>query len=239
MSTLIFYERIVPLDRNTHRNLRLKAQPGHKFAADTHFVPLAAAELAPASHEYPIVFARQEDGLLPVALLGMRERENLFMGDDGWRARYVPAFVRRYPFVVAKQNDERLMVCIDEGYAGFSRDEGEPLFDAEGKDGAFLTQALGFVQGFHAEASRTAEFCKELDQLGLMREMSALAELRDGRKFRLEKFWVVDEQKLQALQSAAVIDLFRRGWLGLIYAHLLSLTNLQDLLDRTAARTAN
>ncbi len=239
MKTLLFYERVVVLNRDTHRDLRLKPQDNLKFAGSTNCVPLALVEFGDVAREYPIVFARLPGGLGPVALLGLRDEENLYLNGEGkWDARYVPAFVRRYPFVAVQDNNasDKLLVCMDEAFAGFNQDEGERLFDEAGAETPFLKNALAFVQGYQNEAQHTAEFCREVEQLGLLNEMSAMAELNDGRKFRLDGLWVIDEAKLQALSAAAAVDLFRRGWLGLVYAQLLSLGHLRVLLDRAAVR---
>ncbi|HEY9193229.1 MAG TPA: SapC family protein [Methyloversatilis sp.] len=241
MKTLLFYDSVVVLNRDTHRELRLKPQDNLRFAASTNCVPLALVEFGDVAREYPIVFAKLPGGLVPVALLGLRDAENLYLDADGkWDARYVPAFVRRYPFVAVQDNNapDKLLVCMDEQFPGFNTEEGERLFDEAGAETAFLKNALAFVQGYQNEAQRTAEFCREVEQLGLLNEMSAMAELNDGRKFRLDGLWVIDEAKLQALSAAAAVDLFRRGWLGLVYAQLLSLGHLRVLLDRTATRGA-
>ncbi len=241
MKTLLFYDNVVVLNRDTHRDLRLKPQDNLKFAAETNCVPLALVEFGDVAREYPIVFARLPGGLVPVALLGLRDAENLYVTPEGkWDARYVPAFVRRYPFVAVQDNNapDKLLVCMDDKFPGFNTEEGERLFDENGAETDFLKNALAFVQGYQNEAQRTAEFCREVEQLGLLNEMSAMAELNDGRKFRLDGLWVIDEAKLQALSAAAAVDLFRRGWMGLVYAQLLSLGHLRILLDRTAARGA-
>lgn len=241
MKTLLFYDNVVVLNRDTHRDLRLKPQDNLKFAAETNCVPLALVEFGDVAREYPIVFARLPGGLVPVALLGLRDAENLYVTPEGkWDARYVPAFVRRYPFVAVQDNNapDKLLVCMDDKFPGFNAEEGERLFDENGAETDYLKNALAFVQGYQNEAQRTAEFCREIEQLGLLNEMSAMAELNDGRKFRLDGLWVIDEAKLQALSAAAAVDLFRRGWMGLVYAQLLSLGHLRILLDRTATRGA-
>lgn len=242
MKTLLFYDNIVVLNRDAHRDLRLKPQDSLTFAATTNCLPLTLVEFGDAAREFPIVFAKLPGGLMPVALVGLRDAENLFLDEKGqWSARYIPAFVRRYPFVAVQDSSagaDKLLVCIDDRFPGFNKDEGERLFDEAGAETPFLKNALAFVQGYQGEAQRTAEFCKEIEQLGLLNEMSAMAELKDGRKMRLNGLWVVDEAKLQSLSAAAAVDLFRRGWLGLVYAHLLSLGQMRMLLDRAAERNS-
>ena len=131
MKTLLFYDSVVVLNRDTHREPRLKPQDNLRFAASTNCVPLALVEFGDVAREYPIVFARLPGGLVPVALLGLRDAENLYLNEDGkWDARYVPAFVRRYPFVAVQDNNapDKLLVCMDEQFPGFNGEDGERLF---------------------------------------------------------------------------------------------------------------
>ncbi len=124
-----FTKNVAVLDREKHSTLRIKPTGDHHFAAKAHAIPLVAAEYVDAGREYPIVFARTTDGkLISFALTGARQDENLYLDANGlWDARYIPAFVRRYPFVFAETGPEQLTVCIDESFPGFNDTEGETL----------------------------------------------------------------------------------------------------------------
>ena len=116
MATLLFYDNPTVLDSTVHRNLKVKTtDDGFKFSGKTNSVPLAGVEFPEACKHFPIVFTKVDgQRLLPLALLGFRDLENLFVDAGGrWKDAYVPAFVRRYPFVLAKgAMPERLTVCI-------------------------------------------------------------------------------------------------------------------------------
>lgn len=132
------------------------------------------------------MFTRAAGGqVVPVVMLGPRSRENLFIDErEQWDARYVPAFVRRYPFVLAELPGRSLAVCIDEAYAGLNESEGEPLFDAQGGDTPFLRNALEFLSQYQREYLRTGAFCRRLDQAGLLTAMDARADLVDRLALR-------------------------------------------------------
>jgi hypothetical protein len=121
----LFYQRVVALDGNLHSKLKLSAQPDLKFSARSPVVPLLCVEFTEAAREYPIAFLRgANNAWVPVALTGAPDGDNVYMDAHGrWNARYVPAYVRRYPFVVAQLAPEQLTVCIDEAYAGFNESE--------------------------------------------------------------------------------------------------------------------
>jgi hypothetical protein len=238
MSDLVYYEKPALLDRDKHRRRRVRPAQGFGFARNANSVYLAGAEFNEACKEYAIVFTRSGAGTVaPVVMLGLRTRENLLVQEDGgWDARYLPAFVRRYPFVLAELAGQSLAVCVDEAYAGLSDTEGEPLFDAQGRETAFLRNAVDFLTTYQREYLRTEAFCQRLAQAGLLTEMNARADLVDGRSFTVNGLFVVDEQKLMSLPDAAALALFRSGELHLVSMHLASLSNMQRLVDRLAQR---
>lgn len=233
---MIFYERVVALNDQTHAKLRVRPATSFAYAARTNSVPLLSSEFFECAREYPIVFARGEAGPVAAALLGLREAENLYVGKDGtWDARYVPAFVRRYPFVPGKGAQGELLVCIDEASECFDTREGEPLF-RDGKPAPQLEHAMKFLAEFHQGATTTELLGRRLQELGLLRPSDSVAQLNDGTQFRLNGLSVVDESKLRALDRDIVQELFVSGGLAVIYAHLMSLGNLGALVDRLSKR---
>jgi hypothetical protein len=238
MAQQMFYEKPVLLDREKHRHRRVQPTGGFGFARKSNSLYVAAAEFNEACKEYPIVFTRSPNGkTVPVAVLGLRSEENLFVdAQDRWLARYLPAFLRRYPFVLAEIPGQSLAVCIDEAYAGLSDTEGQALFDEQGQETPFLKQTLEFLTQYQREYARTEAFCKRLEENGLLKETNARANLRDGRTFTLNGLLVVDEKKLLELPDAVALSMFRSGELHLVTAHLVSLSNIQRLADRLAER---
>lgn len=238
MTEMLFYRHVTPLDKEKHRQLKVSPIKEFNFSAKTNSVPLAAVEFVEAARDFPIVFAGQSaETLVPAALLGLRADENLFLTSGGrWDARYVPAFVRRYPFVLASTDPEKLLVCIDETHPSVGARTGERLFTEAGEPTPFLNNTIAFMREFHAESQRTREFLQALQSLNLLTEVAANAALKQGGSFQLGGFSVVDEKRLRELDKDTVDDLFRKGWLSLIYAHLLSLGNLGKLVDKLASR---
>jgi len=233
-----FYQKPVLLDREKHRQTRVRPIDGFGFAGKSNSLYLAGAEFNEACKEYPIVFTRTGNGkFVPVAVLGLRERENLFVDAEGrWSSRYLPGFLRRYPFVLAEVPGQTLAVCIDEAYPGLNGTEGEALFDDKGQETTFLKQTLEFLTNYQREHVRTEAFCQRLQENNLLKETGARANLNDGRTYNLNGFWVVDEKKLLELPDAAALTMFRNGEMHLISMHLVSLSNIQRLADRLSQR---
>lgn len=242
MSNFAFYKKVVALNSETHSNLKFAAdEVNFTFARDTTAVLLGGVEFAEAGREYPIVFIKGQDGQMrPVALLGVRDEENLYIDEQGkWDARYIPAFVRRYPFVMAEGGAQgQLVVCIDEKCPAFNTNHGELLIDAKGELQPRMNEVMRFLQNFQQEFARTELIAKQLDELGLFIQQGARFDTPAGETFQLNDFYVVDEAKFGRLADDQLPLLFRSGALGMVYLHLASLGNMRQLLDRLSTRSA-
>ena len=229
-----FYERPALIDRRRHGGLRLgRGDYGH--ARSTISLFLNAVEFVSAARSYPIVFVAG-DTPSPVAMLGLKEGRNLFVGPDGRWARfaYVPAYVRRFPFILAgSDGSERLGLCIDEACPWVGDETGEPLFE-DGERAALLDRALKLCVAFHREHRATGLFTRALAAADLLVPSRADLRLPDGGSLAVGGFHVIDEERLAALDDAVFLDWRQRGWLSPIYAHLASLGQWQPLALRSA-----
>jgi hypothetical protein len=234
------YTSNVALSSETHASMTLSPSPnGYRFAADSLTVMLAASEFFDAARCYPIIFSNYgENQILPLALLGLETNENLFVDEEGaWDAPYIPAFIRRYPFIITEAVDGVMTVCFDESYDGFNLEGGDQLFE-NGEPSEKCRQIQEFLQDFHFRMEQNWGFCARLNELDLLHEITAHATLDDGRSFDLNGMLVVDEKKFNELTDDEVLTLFRSGELALIHAHLLSLRNLGILAARKTERGA-
>jgi hypothetical protein len=234
MANLLFYDNPVALNKVTHKDTRIKPMVNNfGFAAKTNSVILAGVEFTEAAKEYPIVFASSGDSVIPVALLGLRNAENLFVAEDGsWDAKYIPAFVRRYPFVLAETGDEgQRVVCIDEDFSGFSSDEGEPLFEND-EATPILQQALDFLDEYQKQYMRTETFVQRLKDNDLLMSLNAKIDMADGAQFALTGLLAVDEKKLLQLADDKALEFFKSGELAWVYCHLMSLGSMGRMVER-------
>jgi hypothetical protein len=239
MPTLLFYRKPVALNRDAHRNLKLRGVPSFAYAGAVNSVPLGGGEFAAAARYLPILFV--QDGaqqLGPIALLGLRKDENLFVEQDGnWSGSYIPAFVRRYPFVLVETGKPGdLLVGIDEEFPGFNSGEGEPIFAEDGSEAPVLKRAVEFLNAYKAEAGQTQDFIGHLKRLDLLIPRVVNVALKNGAKYRLDGFSVVDAERLAKLDDKEAGTLLRSGYLGWIYMHLLSMNNMADLSTRLEKR---
>jgi len=231
MAELLFYKKLVPLSKEVHRAYSFKRFDSLEFAANAQSVLLTGSEFAEASKEYPIVFVKAPDNtMMPVALLGIRSGENLYVDASGkWDARYIPAYVRRYPFIFSEVSPEQLVLCVDEGCGALNVEgEGEALFDDQGVASQFVNNVVQFMQDYQVDFLRTRAFVEHLNQLELFKESNARIVLNSGEEFVINGIWMVDEAKLAALADDKLLQLAKSGELGRVYAHLISLSNLNQ-----------
>ena len=174
---------------------------------------------------------------MPVVILGMRGNENLYVDAQGnWQGKYIPAFIRRYPFVFASSDDgSTLTLCLDEAFTGFNQEgRGERLFDDEGKPTPYVQNILTFLQGFQAEFQRTQSYCKKLQALNLLEAMRAQVTTDSGQLLSLTGFSGVSRTKLKELASETLAEMVKKDELELTYLHFHSLQNFDTMKDRLA-----
>lgn len=241
---VLFYGKPEPMSVELHGALGVDpVEKPYGFVAQTNLVPLTVTEFAPAALSYPVIFIG--DNKMPVAVMALRGGENLFVSADGeFRPEaYIPAYVRRYPFVFA--NDEvqkRLILCVDRTAPFIKEGGATPLF-VDGKPSPYVEQAMEFCNNFEQERQRTDAFVKVLTDLDLLDTREAVFTPRnpDGTAAapqKIAEYFAVSEEKLKALPADKLTELRDNGALGQIYAHLVSLLGWDRLIAMTFQRNA-
>ena len=251
MSFPALYREPVLLDRQQHRGKRLRRNTVTAPVARLHACFLAVSEFPEASKDFVIGFvdasapdAAGPKEVSPIALLGLREDENLYVVADAeangagsrWDARYLPAFIRRYPFAYGRGDDGQPAVLIDAACEGLNDIEGELLVQDDGEPTPFLQQMIQFLDAFEEEVQRTRLLCQRIVELDLLKPVQIDVSLPGGQTLNAGGVQVIDEAKLKALPEAVAVELLRNGALGLLHAHLISTTNVQRLTERLGER---
>lgn len=232
---LLIYETAVPVSSSRHAQGCVDVGADFAFARNVNSVPLMAVEFPHAAPEYAIVFAGAQDALMPAVILGVRGNENLYLTKEGaWPSKYIPAFVRRYPFVFSTADDGKtFMLCVDEAFPGFNREgRGQRLFGDDGKPSPYVNNVLKFLQEYQAQFQRTREFCRKVRELELLEPMQAQISMGSGERLSLGGFWAVNRGKLKALPGEKLAELAKTDELELLYLHLQSMRNFGSLRER-------
>ena len=232
----IFYNDLAPLNRQDHAGWHSRPTDKAPWLISQHAIPLTAEEFPLAQRNYPIIFSAGDDPV-PLALLGMNEGVNVFVDEEGTLTTpiYIPAYARRYPFLLAKlqPESEELSLCFDptSGLVG-EFDEGEPLF--AGEEPSENTKAtLQFCEQFEIAGQKTAAFMAELKKHDMLMD-GELALQVEGQEqpFTYRGFRMVDESKLREVRGDVLRGWNQSGLLPLLYAHLFSLDLVRDIFGR-------
>jgi hypothetical protein len=231
----LFYKSPVPIEAERHKDWGIKKQFGFSFASNANAVPLNMVEMAEACHVYPIAFSSDAIAT-PVAILGLRDHENLFVNAKGeWVPDlYVPAYVRRYPFIFSEmQGNDQLTLCVDNVDLAIDtncKQADQKFFTTDGKASPVSKNALEFCKSYHVAAKQTMEFSKAMLDNDLLVVRQAEINTPMGEKINFAGFKVIDHEKLNAISPEVFLEWREKGWLPFIYAHLFSAAQWQRLI---------
>jgi hypothetical protein len=234
----LFYRNPTPLNPDQHGAMGLNRALDFRFAAHVNAIPLGVAEIPLAALWYPVVFAGK-DRPTPVAVVGVREGENLCVDANGsWLAgAYIPAIVRRYPFILA-DTGENLTLYIDDNPHVLVEQGGAPLFDGE-QATSLVEGAMGFCRNVLAGDQATRPFVQALQRMELIEERVVTAQTAAGETVQLKGFSTIDEEGFRTVSDGAFLDLRQRGWLPAIYAQMQSVLNWPRIGELATGRSAH
>lgn len=230
-SNPLFYPAPVPLDREKHRGLKTgSSTPNYAFARGSHFIPALIDEFSPASRALPIVFLPGVDGPTAVFMVGLAAGRNVFVDAEGnWTGDYVPAYLRRYPFILGEAPGQDPIMMIEEGNATLSAMEGEPLFSDSGEGTDALNQTILFANEYFAAGKRTEGFVKLLQDFQLLTPITIESRIPGQDAQQIHGLLSIDENKLYSMPEADFLTLRRERLLGAIFAHFFSLSQIERL----------
>ena len=235
---VMFYRQPEPLAAERHGNLGVKriSQP-FAFLRDAHAVPVTVSEFGMAAGSFPLIFVGQDK--TPVSVMGIRQNQNLYVNENGEPDPdvYLPAFVRRYPFVFASDNEsDRLLLCIDRQAPMVSDQPDVPFFEGS-EPSKFTNDAIEFCKEFERQRRATVDFVALLNSMDLFETKTVAFTPRDaqgnqGQQQKIADYFAVSEEKLNALTPEQYMQLRDNGAIGAIYAHLVSLLNWPRVIQK-------
>lgn len=234
----LFYKRPVALDKSAHAGISLTQKMDFSFASKVNAVPVTMIELPNIMQFYPVAFSMSAPAT-PLAILGLRDNENLFVNSKGeWLENtYIPAYIRRYPFIFAKnETGDRLTLCVDDADGILEKGSKNPLFTKDGELTPLTNNALEFCRSYQAAAEQTQEFSEALEAADILIDRHAEVRLNDGKVMTLSGFRQVDEKKYYELPQDTILQWHGKRWTRFVYAHLFSIGNWQRLFTMMEQR---
>jgi len=233
----LMYQAIEPLNATQHSKMRIRSNSTVPQLARMHAVPVTVDEFSLVQRHYPIVFT-VGDNPVPIALMGLNDGVNVFLDDDGKpldKSVYVPAYVRRYPFMLARlrPDTDELSLCFDPTSGAIGEyEDGQPLFDGDQPSETTKT-ILQFCEQFETAGQRTGAFLDDLKKSGLLMDGEVAIQPQGFEQpFIYRGFRMVDEEKLRELRGDELRKINQSGLLPLLYAHLFSLAQMREVFSR-------
>ena len=223
----------IPLTFAQHRDLRVFESNDYSHAKAETLAPLVFDEMADIAREYPIIFPDNKSDM-PAALLGLEPGKNAYVADDGrWLATYIPAHIRRYPFMFGatpqeEGSDKRFLVLFDPDAPHLKNPSGHPVFTPDGQLTPHMQRRMQLLEHVQKKIAKTRAMVVAIAESGILMDRSLVLRKPDGSGHQIKGLRVVDEKKLNQLPEADFNALRQSGALPLIYAHLLSWANFRQ-----------
>lgn len=241
---VMFYKNPQPLAKEKHEKFGVKPlDKPFEFMADQHFLPITAPEFGAAAASFPVIFAGDDRN--PLAVMGIRTGENLFVQDGQFTQDfYMPAFARRYPFVLAgDQANDRFVVCVDQDAGCVTDKDPVQMFFDKGETSTFTQEAFTFLQNFERDRQATQIMIEKFKELDLFeqRDMHFQGQNADGSPAERQKiadYFAITEERLRKLDQKTLSEFSENGYLAVAHAHMISLGNWQRLVNMTLRRAS-
>ena len=232
------YKNLVVLDKQKHKDLKIKSLQNLFFAKDLNFVPILSGEIERVATLFPVVFTSDENPTL-ISLVSLGNSGSLAINNSGkWISNYVPSFIRRYPFSLATNKEDMVqkIILIDEDSELFSVNDGLALFDENNQKTDALQKAIDFLTSYDHQSKITQQIVQTIAQSGILEDREITVGEGEEQKVLIKGFKVIDQEKLYALSDDVLATWVRQGIMPVVDMHLKSLSNIQNLFTLLSQR---
>ncbi|GGF81170.1 SapC family protein [Alteromonas lipolytica] len=231
------------LNNVDHADLKIAVSGG--VTEQVNRCQIYASEINELQKEYPILIYRgdEEAALQLHAILGLSKDENLFIGDNGWTTRYVPALLARGPFSIGyskNDNGEPVdpKICIDMDDERVNSATGEAVFMPMGGESEYLQYVKKALQTIESGAQYNHTLFTLIEEMELLEPVSIQLKLSNVEQVNLNNYYTINQQKLSSLAGDQLSKLSQYGMLGPLYFILSSMGNFQRLIELKNANSA-
>lgn len=227
------------LNNVDHQDTRVITEPAAEYGDNVMFAMTFPSEFREIQGWYPILFHRdQDDNFYPLALFGFQKHENLFLDESGWNAGYIPAMIRREPFLIGYQESRQggeaekvRVLSLDMDHPRVSSERGERLFQPLGGRTPYLEDMADLLEGIYLGLDHGKAFVAALEEHDLIESVTIDVTLKDESRNQLLGFYAINEDKLQELPGGVLESFNKQGFLMPIYMALASMSNMRRLIE--------
>lgn len=226
----------VPLQNDKHANLKVIESGDYTRHKEQHLVPIISQDFFVLAAEFPLVFVKDSrvDKFVPVAIMGLREGENLYCQTEEYKAQVVPLRFHNPPFQMTKVDEQgdQLALLVEEDSPLVSETEGTPLFNENGERSEYLEKRIESLLQAAQQAVQTENICKLFADKELFSTQQLQLQFQpDSPRYNIDGIYTIDEQKLNGLSDEDFLEFRKLGLIPLIYAHLSSLQQLRRISE--------
>ncbi|NQW01266.1 MAG: SapC family protein [Rhodospirillales bacterium] len=227
------FQNFANLDVDLHKDLKFEPSVNLKFAATTAMAPIAASEMSRSIRQFPVCFS-MDDPLVPVAFMSLLPEKNAFVNAAGaWAGDYLPAHIRRFPFILGNTDDpDKFTIMFDSDAPELNTFSGKPLYEDNGEMAPALQEVVAFLQAFQSELAATQALLRPLIEKDVLTVQNITVNRPDGSTWTFDGVRAVDGDRLNALDDATLAEWVRSGLMAIVYGHLHSLENVRYLAEQ-------
>ncbi len=227
--------KIIALNKEKHRNTTINQSTKYSHTKENNIIPVVVHEFGLACAEFPIVFIKniKTNEFQSVVVTGLSPGENLYVGGDQWAGIYTPSVIRDYPLRLAKvsPDEDSFVLAIDEDSDLMGEDGDIRLFDDEGEQTEYTRQAGENLMTYLQNEQLTKSFIKMLEEADLLTPRNLTVRIGD-EPINISGVHLIDEEKFNRLSEETFNDFRKRGLLSPIYSHMISLNQMQRLINK-------
>ena len=232
--------KLTELSSSKHQQLKFAPGAEIAYGSKLHMLNIRVTEVPKMVANFP-VFISKIDQSGDWSLSGVTSfvpGQNLFVENQKWDALYQPTSVRVYPLYLMKSpnTENSYTTGIVEGSEGFTEDQGAALFDDKGNPSLELSEKQKLLEGSVKEDIQTYHFCQKLNELGLIKAVDLVLMFEELGPQVLKGLHTIDEEALQRLSAQQLEELNKMGYLGPIHGILMSIFQINQLVNRNNTR---
>ena len=227
---------LVELTAEKHQHLRLADDCALEFARQQNIMSLRVSEISKAACSLPIFYVRDSNtgNWVLIGLTSFIQAHNLFIENGKWTALHAPHGMQTFPFFLMQSPDDSrsYTIGIDEAHPVFASQTGQPIFEASGQASLHLSKVKTLLEADIKNDIQTQQFTQRIMELNLLKPINILVQYQDGSTPSLSGLFTVDEDKLRGLATEQIADLNQKGYLIPLHAMLMSLYQLNALINK-------